>query len=48
MLHRQNQATLLKTILVLSGITSAEDLAKSEVKPTWIFDDIVALAAALN
>lgn len=38
----------LKTILVLSGVTSAEDLADSEIQPTWVFDDIAALTAALT
>jgi len=31
----------VKTILVLSGVTTAADLAASEVKPDWVFQDIV-------
>ena len=38
----------LRTILVLSGVTRAEDLTESRVQPTWVFDNIAALTAALN
>jgi 4-nitrophenyl phosphatase len=38
----------LKTILVLSGVAQAEDIAKSEIQPTWVFDSIVELTKALN
>jgi 4-nitrophenyl phosphatase len=30
----------LKTILVLSGVTTPEDLADSEYQPTWVFRDV--------
>jgi 4-nitrophenyl phosphatase len=38
----------LPTILVLTGVTSAEDLATSDIQPTWVFDSIAELAAALD
>jgi 4-nitrophenyl phosphatase len=38
----------VKTALVLTGVTQAEDLNGSKVQPTWVFDSIVALTAALN
>jgi ribonucleotide monophosphatase NagD (HAD superfamily) len=37
----------LKTILVLSGISTAADLASSPIRPTWIFSGIEELAQAL-
>lgn len=30
----------LKTILVLSGVTKASDLAASDLKPDWVFQDV--------
>jgi len=33
----------LKSALVLSGVTSREQLAASEYQPDWVFDDITAL-----
>jgi 4-nitrophenyl phosphatase len=30
----------LKTILVLSGVSTPEDLADSEYQPTWVFQDV--------
>ena len=36
----------LDTAFVLSGEGTLEDLASSEVKPTWVFDDITALLRA--
>lgn len=38
------QAVGLNTILVLSGITTAEDLAMSDVQPDFVFDDIGCMA----
>jgi 4-nitrophenyl phosphatase len=38
----------LKTALVLSGVTQRADLAASEVRPTWVFDDLAGLTEALN
>ena len=29
----------LSTILVLSGVTQQDDLAASDIKPTWVYDD---------
>jgi 4-nitrophenyl phosphatase len=37
----------MKTILVLSGVTTAEELASSAIEPTWIFSGIEELARAL-
>ena len=37
----------LKTILVLSGISTAADLESSPIQPTWVFPGIEALAQAL-
>ena len=36
------------TAFVLSGEGTTEDLAASDVKPTWVFDDIAALLAAMK
>ena len=36
------------TAFVLSGEGTADDLAGSEVQPSWMFDDVGALAAALE
>lgn len=38
----------LKTILVLSGVTSVIDLAASLVRPTWVFQGLEDLTWALN
>jgi 4-nitrophenyl phosphatase len=37
----------LKTILVLSGVSTAKDLAASTIQPTWVFSGIQELARAL-
>jgi Predicted sugar phosphatases of the HAD superfamily len=37
----------LKTILVLSGISTAADLASSPIQPTWVFPGIGELAQTL-
>ena len=38
----------VRTILVLSGVTSKELLAESPIRPDWVFDDIGALSTALE
>ena len=38
----------IDTAFVLSGEGSRDDLPDSEVQPTWVFDDVGALAAALE
>lgn len=38
----------LKTILVLSGVTSATDLEASPIRPTWVFQGLEDLTLALN
>jgi len=38
----------LRTVLVLSGVTNAEMLAESSIRPDWVSDDIQALAANLE
>lgn len=38
----------IDTAFVLSGEGTLADLAESEVKPTWVFEDIAALLAALK
>lgn len=38
----------VRTILVLSGVTSKELLAGSPIRPDWVFDDIGALSMALE
>lgn len=38
----------LKTILVLSGVTSTTDLEASLVRPTWVFQGLEDLTRALN
>lgn len=38
----------LHTVLLLSGVTAPADLAASDVQPDYVFDDITALAAALQ
>lgn len=36
------------TILVLTGVSTRADVARSAVQPTWTFDDLPALVAALE
>jgi 4-nitrophenyl phosphatase len=36
----------LKSALVLSGVTTREQLAASDYQPDWVFEDIQALTAA--
>ncbi len=36
----------LKSILVLTGITTREMLQHSPIQPTWVFDDLIALRRA--
>ena len=38
----------IDTVFVLSGEGTLADLAASPVKPTWVFDDVAALLAALE
>ena len=38
----------IDTVFVLSGEGTREDLAESDVKPTWVLDDIAALLAAIR
>jgi 4-nitrophenyl phosphatase len=38
----------MHTILLLSGITSREDLDRSPIKPDWVFDGLVDLSNALR
>lgn len=42
------KAAGLHAILLLSGIAGRDDLAHSDVQPDFVFDDIMALAAALR
>jgi len=38
----------VRTILLLSGVTDREQLARSPIQPDWVFDDLCALTAALG
>jgi 4-nitrophenyl phosphatase len=38
----------MRTILLLSGIATPEDLAKSPIQPTWVFPGMAELARALD
>ena len=38
----------LKTILVLSGVSTQADLTSSSIQPTWVFTGIEELAQALG
>jgi 4-nitrophenyl phosphatase len=38
----------LHTILLLTGIASKEDLLASDIKPTWVFKDLMELTEALK
>jgi 4-nitrophenyl phosphatase len=40
--------TGLKTMLVLSGVTSADDLEISDLKPTWVVKDLIEAAKTLD
>ncbi len=40
------QCAGLKSILVLTGVTSPETLARSSIQPDWVFQDLTALVAA--
>jgi 4-nitrophenyl phosphatase len=42
------RAAGLRTVLVLSGVSTRSDLGTSEVQPDHVFDDVHALAAALT
>ncbi|TFH33081.1 MAG: HAD-IIA family hydrolase [Anaerolineales bacterium] len=37
----------LQTILLLTGIASRQDLARGEIQPTWVFQDLPELTQAL-
>lgn len=41
------QAVGLRSILLMTGVTSSEDLAGSAIRPDWIFDDLPDLTANL-
>jgi 4-nitrophenyl phosphatase len=38
----------LTTILVMTGVTTNDDLSRSEIMPDWTFDDLEALSRALE
>ena len=38
----------LRTILVLTGVTSRADLETGELQPDWVFEDLVELSRALG
>lgn len=38
----------MRTVLVLSGVSTKEDLAASAQKPTWVFDNLKEMAEALR
>ena len=38
----------MRTIMLLSGISSREDVDKSDTKPDWILDDLAALTAFIE
>ena len=38
----------LRTILLLSGISSIEDISQSQVKPDWVLEDLQALTAFIQ
>jgi 4-nitrophenyl phosphatase len=38
----------LTTILVMTGVTTNDDLSRSEIMPDWTFDDLDALSRALE
>ncbi|MGQ0603711.1 MAG: HAD-IIA family hydrolase [Anaerolineales bacterium] len=38
----------IRSLLVLSGVSTREDVARSDFKPTWVMDDIVEITQALR
>lgn len=42
------QAAGLRTILLLSGVSRMDDIATLDIRPDWVFADLVALTNALN
>lgn len=40
--------TGIRSVMVLTGISSAEDLRTSDYQPTWVMDDIIAVTKALR
>lgn len=38
----------IRSLLVLSGISTADDLSRSNIKPTWVMQDIQAITRALT
>lgn len=40
--------TGIRSIMVLTGISSAEDLKTSDYQPTWVMQDIIAITEALK
>jgi 4-nitrophenyl phosphatase len=42
------QAAGLRTVLLLSGISTGEDVAGGQIKPDWVFDDLGALTAFIE
>jgi 4-nitrophenyl phosphatase len=41
-------AACLRTIMLLSGISTIEDVNRSQVKPDWILDDLQALTTFIE
>ena len=40
--------TGIRSVMVLTGISSMEDLETSDYQPTWVMDDIIAVTKALR
>jgi 4-nitrophenyl phosphatase len=40
--------TNINSIMVLTGISSAEDLETSDYKPTWVMQDIIEITETLK
>jgi 4-nitrophenyl phosphatase len=40
--------TGIRSLMVLGGVSTADDLAKSEYKPTWVMPDLSSVTAALK
>ncbi len=40
--------TGIRSLMVLTGVSTEEDLEKSDIKPTWVMADIQAFTKALN
>ena len=38
----------LKTILVLTGVSTRDEAAAADVRPDWVFEDLTALQAAIE